>query len=172
MITKTIWLLDFDGVVNVLGKPRPYLYTDWINFQIRVKFNNYSITTALGIVDFIDEIDSIDGVRVLWCSTWQKEIEQINKKLGLKLGWIDASKIHEEAKLLDFPKWKFGAAKALVNAGFKVIWTDDDLCRSHTVSKWEAPNLLKICPEEDFGLLPSDLTAIKAFINDKSVPST
>lgn len=166
---RPVWLLDVDGVINVAhpgwgAAPR--------------SGNAYSGATAYRMLwapTLIKRIRTLHRggtVEIRWCSTWCAEAEQIERLFTLPP--LDRSWCHETSAAAA-PAAKLAAARAVLDQGRHLIWTDDtevptsgpiydELTRHHRA--------LLLAPSPRRGLQPEHLDAIEAFAAEAAAAST
>lgn len=154
--TKTIWLLDFDGVINA-NKPKwsaaPHQATAYANNI------SYKLRWAPKLIERIREISRLD-VSILWASTWCGHTQQLERILKLPALLSAASTAMSY-------RMKCDAAETVVTAGHRLIWTDDEV-----VPTWGAlytrlvqdDQALLIKPKSNTGLTPEHVNSIESFI--------
>lgn len=118
MATATTWLLDIDGVINA-NKP------GWSAAPRRVHCAGFVVRYAPALIERIRELHRSRTVEIQWASTWcgfPNQIEELTRRIGL----------HFDSAFVDRPEsktWaemKAEAAVAVLAAGRRLIWTDDD----------------------------------------------
>ena len=164
-MSKPIWLLDVDGVLNADSKKPPsHMPYNWLVFdQKDSNGKTFPMLIAQEVVDFIDEMSDI--VDIVWCSTWQADANLIGKRIGLKgFTWIDRNRPMLKKSHLH---WKRATFEALQKTGGKIIWTDDDIRRFYFYPlKISFDNSLIVTPYLYEGLAPKHLDLIRSFVEN------
>lgn len=156
IVTKTIWLLDFDGVINV-NKPKwsaaPHQAIAYANNT------SYKLRWAPALIEKIREISRLD-VSILWASTWCGHTGQLERILKLPA-------LLSAAPTAMSYRMKCEAAEAAIARGCRLIWTDDEV-----VPTWGAlydrltknDQALLIKPKSNTGLTSQHIASIESFI--------
>jgi hypothetical protein len=158
---RTVWLLDVDGVINVA---RP----GWGAAPRAGTVNSgglpYRLRWAPALVARIRALQAAGDVDIRWCSTWCDDADHLERLFGLpRLGRAWSEAINGSYARIA----KLAAARAVLDAGDRLIWTDDDAVpasgpdRDELVSTGRA---LLIAPAPNRGLQPDHLDVIEAFI--------
>lgn len=155
-MTEIRWLLDFDGVINIDRSP-------WKEAPFNsVAYDNGTAYKIRWCPSLINKIRYIHrrGVKIYWASTWcgnTTQLERITKLPPL----LSAGSTALSYRL------KCEAAKAVVDSGHRLIWTDDEV-----VPTWGAfhNNLIQagsllIKPNEKRGLTPAHLDEILKYVD-------
>lgn len=157
---NTVWLLDFDGVVNIIGsKPSP-----WPGPMAKATVAGYRIRWAPELVDAINNVHTDGQAEVRWATTWLDDgmVNHLTDTLGL--GPFPAAyerpphQVHDEAKI--------AAARGVLAAGDRLVWTDDEIVPRKLRERTEmlgAGQWLAVRPPETRGLAPADIAAITEF---------
>lgn len=176
-MTKAIWLLDVDGVVNAIparkSDPLPTCWPEdqWIRTEVKNSHSDtpWPILVATPVLDFITTVHTTGLAEIRWHTTWQDEANLISDAVGLP---------HFEAE--DAPEyqgwtrggarwWKVPAAQRVSrrNQGH-VVWTDDDavyprLCKEDRLDLRNA-GVLILAPNEAKGLTQPNLDKILYYL--------
>lgn len=158
----TDWLLDIDGVINA-NKP------GWSAPPRRISCAGFTIRWAPALIARIRGIQRSGHVSILWSSTWcgyPTQLDELAGRLGLDL----------EPAFGDLPghlTWadlKVRAALGVLDAGRRLVWTDDDevgaareLFPQLAQAEAEGRALL-IAPRSNRGLQREHMNAIEAFV--------
>lgn len=166
MDTKVRILLDVDGVLNAVDIWDP---PDWDNWLIK-ECNGFNILHSLDMGERIAELNAVDGVEILWLTTWELEA---NKWIAPLFGWPNfyLAGQRDFSTMERWNWWKFPLAKALWDKDqTPFVWLDDDL-------KWEQPALdwldevgddaLGISPDTNAGLTVAHMEQIEQFVASK-----
>jgi hypothetical protein len=166
-VAPPVWLLDIDGVVNGTrtgwhAAPRSVtLFGDGTDFRIRY---------APQLAGRIGALARAGLVEVRWCSTWCIVPDQL-RRLEHLLGLPEFAPALPADMGFDVSDRKRDAARAVIAAGRRLIWTDDeevpagrnlaeDLLHDELTAGGRA---LLIRPESRRGLRPEHLNEIEAF---------
>ncbi|BCJ41819.1 hypothetical protein GCM10010168_75070 [Actinoplanes ianthinogenes] len=158
MVTRPVWLLDVDGVLNA-NRPgwgaaprRGMAYADGIGYVMR---------WAPALLDRIRAIHRAGTAEIRWCTTWCAQAGQLERLFALphlQPCWTEELTPQEAAVA------KLAAARRVLTDGRPLIWTDDaDIPPS---AHEELPGLgrvLLIAPRPNRGLQPDDLDAVERF---------
>lgn len=162
-MTRPVWLLDVDGVINALraGHPdEPTVAPVWNSHDQR----HYTIRWSRTVVDRVRAIHDSGTVEIRWCTTWCGDTEALETVLGLptfepcwtdnRNGWAGSAA-------------KLAAARQVLADDRRLIWTDDNEVPEPDDPLFgeltAAGRALLIRPDKWFGLLSGDLDAIEAF---------
>jgi len=170
-VVRPVWLLDVDGVINVNrpgwgAPPRTgTVYTGGLPYRLR---------WAPALIARIRAMQATDRVDIRWCSTWCDDADQLERVFGLpRLGRAWSEAINGSYAGIA----KLAAAQAVLDAGGRLIWTDDDAVPTSGPVHDELVStgrVLLIAPLPNRGLQPEHLDAIETFIaagpDDESVP--
>lgn len=129
-VSKPIWLLDMDGVLNAHGEGWPVLqeWNDWTLFTARGFPIRYSPT----MVARIRALHETGRVEVRWLTTWGHWANTDLPELG-----FPEFEVAAEPPFRDHGGWwKFPVARDLFDQGHALIWTDDDLAFSSDALDW------------------------------------
>ncbi len=162
MMSRPVWLLDVDGVINVSrpgwgGAPRSgYAFSAGEEYRMR---------WAPALIDRIRALHHAGSVEICWCSTWCPEAEEVERLFvlpRLERAWSD----HLTATAATAAK--LAAARQVLAHGRRLIWTDDVEVPTYGVVHDELTHTgraLLIAPSPRRGLQPDHLDAIEAFIS-------
>jgi hypothetical protein len=158
---RAVWLLDVDGVINVA---RPGWGADPGAGTVHTGGLPCDLRWAPGLIARIRAVQATGSVDIRWCSTWCDDADQLERLFGLpRLGRAWSNAIDGTYAGIA----KLAAARAVIDAGDRLIWTDDGVVptsgqvHDELVSTGRA---LLIAPLPDRGLQPEHLDAIEAFI--------
>lgn len=162
---RAVWLLDVDGVVNLVGSKQ----TRWPGGQTRTTVAGWTIRWAPELVDFVNTVHRSGMCEVRWATTWLDD--NLIDACATALGFDDfasayvrqPSEVHQESKRR--------AARRVLGVGRRLVWTDDDAIparrreRIELLGEGEGDRWLTIAPSESYGLGPSDAASILAFLS-------
>lgn len=156
---ETVWLLDVDGVLNAI---RPGWGAAPRNGTAYSGGHPYRLRWAPALVTRI--LAQRTAVTLRWCSTWCSDADQVERLMGfppLDRAWTDP--IGREAA----PAAKLAAARAVLDRGARLVWTDDDALPGAGPVRDELESTgraLLIAPLANRGLQPEHLDHIVAFL--------
>ncbi|MBO3741503.1 hypothetical protein [Actinoplanes flavus] len=168
-MSRVVWLLDVDGVLNATrpgwgAAPRSgTAYGDGHPYRLR---------WSSALITRIRALHDTGTVTVRWCSTWCADADQIERLFALprlERAWTDPIS-HSAA-----PAAKLAAARAVLDQGHRLIWTDDDAVPTSGPVHDEllaTGRALLIAPLPNRGLQPEHLDAIEAFVSASPGPGT
>lgn len=155
---RTMWLLDFDGVVNANKagwSAAPYsgmAYADGYSYRIRWEPK---------LVARIRHAHK-NGVLIFWCSSWCGHTDQLEQLIKLP---PLLSVRFERMSYLD----KTIAAEDVIDSGNRLIWTDDEAVPSFGAlynKLTQDKRALLIRPKANRGLRPEHMDLIDDFVKD------
>ena len=164
---RATWLLDIDGVVNFFGRNSNNPWPDEAT-RVDVWANAagvgmmYPIQFSSMLIDEILRIRDQYNVEVMLCSTWCGQAVDLLKALGLP-PLPEAFKL-EDQELFTADRMKYRAFCKLVEAGKRVVWTDDAAVPFG--AKFLYDDALVIEPFEEQGLTPYHIEQIEAWLSD------
>lgn len=162
LVSRPVWLLDVDGVINAArpgwgAAPRTgTAYSAGCPYRLR---------WAPALIARIRALHHAGGVDIYWCSTWCGDADQVERLFGLPRldrAWPDP--IDGAAAAVA----KLAAARAVLDQGRRLIWTDDEAIPTSGPVHEEltrAGRALLIAPAPNRGLQPEHLDAIEAFLD-------
>lgn len=166
-MSKPIWLLDVDGVINAL--PRSSTAAAWSDLR-RIEsspYENpkmlYTITYSPRLLDQVRRMHVSGAVELRWLTTWG---DGANLDLGPQLGLPRIESVCEPDDSYD-EWWKLTAARRLheENPDARVVWTDDDLKHEpHARREARDWGWLVISPDDEIGLTPEHLDEINEYL--------
>ncbi|OKI63421.1 hypothetical protein [Micromonospora sp. CB01531] len=168
-MSRPVWLLDVDGVVNVA---RPGWGAATRSGSAYSGATAYRMRWAPALIERIRLLHRIGHADIRWCSTWCAEAEQIERLFGLPR--LDRSWYHE-VSAATAPAAKLDAARAVLNQGRHLVWTDDtEVPTSGPIYEelTRTGRALLIAPSPRLGLQPEHLGAIEAFTANAVAAST
>ncbi|BCJ37100.1 hypothetical protein Athai_46030 [Actinocatenispora thailandica] len=169
MSDRAVWLLDIDGVLNVLGgKPdrRVWPSRSWRRFSATDASTQvtWPIVVAEPVAAFIREVHDSGRAEVRWHTTWQRSAGRIGAQLGLPEFEVHSAPEFPDGRY-DPEWWKLpGALRVIEDERRPLIWTDDQATpRRIPPSQYDRvnrfPNLL-IAPRDRIALTRRHLRAI------------
>jgi hypothetical protein len=172
-MTKPVWFVDVDGVINVLVDENKRLhlssYADWETTVV----NGYPIVFSPTLVKSINDLS--ETIDIVFFTTWaEKAVTDLAPALGLNIDNFlrsDGSNSSFEHQGNDATKrwWKLNGILDHINNDHRpFIWTDDDL--SNEVQRairgraaFEGVDSLLITPNSKVGLTKQHMETIEAF---------
>lgn len=135
IMKKTIWLLDLDGVVNCT-KPKWSETPRRVHVTTLPEFTHIAQTWRIRwsptLLLRILAINALPHVEVQWCSTWCQldangvpEIRRVER--ALRLPEMPCAFTHSAVNQTRMHSFKRMAALAVLEAGHRLIWTDDEV---------------------------------------------
>jgi hypothetical protein len=172
-----VWLLDIDGVLNVLapGLPSaPWPADAWERRVVRAPVPDRGelelpILTARPVLEFVTRVHEA-GAEIRWHSTWgDAAVTRLAPALGLPpIELAVAPQWADEAAMW----WKIPAARDVAESGRRLVWTDDQLALYRTdplcagelaaLDRWDGALLLSPGPRA--GLGPDELDRVAEFL--------
>ncbi|MDQ6850739.1 MAG: hypothetical protein M3070_12410 [Actinomycetota bacterium] len=169
-----LWLLDIDGVVNALAyRPGGDVWprNQWVRCTITTPVEGRGVMTlpilaARPVLDFVSQVHERGLAEIRWHSTWR---DAAMTAFAPKLGLPTSIQISVAPEWTDRPVglwWKLAAAQRAVEAGRRLVWTDDDLAvfADQAAEVGAHPDTLLIGPDPEHGLSPDDLMRIGEFL--------
>ncbi|WP_432829994.1 hypothetical protein [Dactylosporangium sp. CA-092794] len=155
-----VWLLDVDGVINV---KRPGWHAAPFSGRAHDADLEYRLRWAPRLTARIGALHRAGVAEVRWCTTWcayADQLERLFRLPRLERAWT------EDLTGDETPAVKLAAARAVLSAGRRLVWTDDaevpqpGPARDDLVAGGRA---LLIRPDARSGLTPAHLAAIETF---------
>lgn len=176
-LTKPVWLLDVDGVINACSRELPtnnHPEDTWNSVHCAAMGAIWPITWSTVVRDFL--LDAHERVEIRWHTTWQHDAQTIADALSLPEWEVQpAPEFYSRHSMYGgwggSPSswWKMGGALDVVNNEKRpLIWTDDDLSnfevdRFLSLKTSDVPTIL-VTPDTTCGLTANQLRSISAFI--------
>lgn len=183
-MTKPVWLLDVDGVLNAATKKpdrNVWPAEDWVQGRARDDTRSWPILYARPVAAFIREVHESGRAEIRWHTTWQEWARAIEELLDLPS--FPVQEAPEWEVFLDGGRtkphndewWKIGAALRVVEEEKRpLLWTDDD-----ADSFWNLPAAVRtritsaqptliVAPAPETGLCKRHLRQIDAFLTDRA----
>jgi hypothetical protein len=179
-----VWLLDIDGVLNVLARDDPpdcWPGDAWVQRTVRAEVPDRGemtlpILAARPVLDFITRVHDSGAAEIRWHSTWRMAaVTDLAPALGLPA--IPISVAPEWSQTAP-PWWKIPAARRVAESGRRLVWTDDQLTIYRTdvfsepdltaLDRWAGALLL--ATDARVGLTPDDLGRVQEFLDREVVP--
>lgn len=176
-----LWLLDVDGVVNVLARgaaPDSWPADQWLQRVVVAPIEGRGlmrlpILAARPVLEFITRTHESGAAEIRWHSTWRfAAVTHLAPVLGLPP--LPVSVAPEWQHGGDLLWWKLPAALRAVAAGRRLVWTDDDLQTYADLGDADTASALAALAQDDDTLListsparglgPDDLAAIDAWV--------
>lgn len=160
-MSRPVWLLDVDGVLNASrpgwgGAPR-----NGTAYSVGV---GYPMRWAPRLMDRIYALHEAHRVEIRWCTTWCDAADQVERLFGLpRFDRVWSHELTGDAAA----RAKLDAARDVLDRQRRLIWTDDTAVPLDGPVRDEltrSGHALLIAPSPRRGLQPEDLDAIEAFI--------
>lgn len=116
---KPYLLLDIDGVLNVLARPKR-APKDAIEFVVQAGNTGFDILTLARYGDWLDDLAR--SYELVWATTWE---DLANEEMGPRLGLPELPVVHFE-RSLKMKTWKLPDVDKFVG-NRPAAWIDDDL---------------------------------------------
>lgn len=177
-MTKPVWLLDIDGVVNAVGEPVDGDgWGGWEYGKAIAGGQEWPLRWAPELVAHINDIHGSGLAEVRWHTTWQADAANFAAAVGL-----DDFEIAEAPEFYDRgyaarcimnnrPQWwKLPAAeRVLFDEKRPLLWTDDDIFSEIGDSdELEAlgvsPDFYAVVPNQSVGLTSSAVAQIRQWL--------
>lgn len=168
---RPAWLLDFDGVINILAaQGDTSVWGEWKDYRRSSPDEIPWMIWAPEVAKLVGEAHDA-GVRVVWLTTWgdlNKTIPEVIPEIpnGLEY-WTDGdlSRIGVTSRRSG-QNWKVDCARNLVPNDDPLLWTDDNLSAMLRADdrawlKSRTPETLTISPRKDIGLTPAHVKRIR-----------
>lgn len=165
---KPLWLLDVDGVLNAT---RPGWGGPPTTRSISALGNRWRMRFAPQAVAAIHALTDRGLVDVAWATSWVGFTDDLARVFGLDFPPAfppPPGYPHKDA----IAPLKLAAALDVLDAGRRLIWTDDDAIPvdGSDRARMDGAGALLLAPKAGRGLRPADLAAIGAFLGT-SVPA-
>lgn len=168
-----VWLLDIDGVVNALARgpvTGSWPADQWTQHVVPADIPGSGrmvlpIFVARPVLDFIARVVRTGAAEVIWHSTWREAaVSDLAPVLGLPR--LPISHAPEWTQRPELIWWKLPAARRVVEAGRRLVWTDDDIAVvPDQIGDLDArPDTLLISPDPYAGLTAEHLESIAEFV--------
>lgn len=181
-MTKPVWLLDLDGVINAIparkSDPLPRCWPEeaWIRTEVKNSHNDkpWPILAARPVLDFVYMVHNEGLAEIRWHTTWQEEANSVSVELDLPEFDVEPAPEYEGWTMGAKGWWKVPAAKrACARTNGHLIWTDDDATYP-SLSKLDRTNLrnagtLIVAPRESTGLVQANLDKILFYLVGEAV---
>ena len=168
----TTIFLDVDGVVAPFPGASEY-WGDWFDIKNRARLplhveSGFSCHLSRKMGDALKNLKA----EFVWLTTWE---DLANELIAPYFGWeplgvIRQSDVVYHTQLNYRPWWKLGAIENHVGrGGGPFIWADDDIDSETeiTLRNCDVPHL-RISPDTDVGLTPSNIEEMAEFIQRES----
>lgn len=175
-MSKPVWLLDLDGVVNAcprLPDPPPACWPadQWIQAEVKNGHSDvaWPILAARPVLHFIAAVHAVGQAEVRWHSTWQEEANLVSDALGLPHFEAEPAPEYERWNKSARGWWKVPAVqRASARTGGNLIWTDDEaaypkLERKDRLALRNA-GVLIVAPSASMGLTQGNLDKITFYL--------
>lgn len=151
-------LLDVDNVVNA-DRPR------WPDKDRRAHLEHggvrYPMRWSPQLIARLDGLHQRGVAEVIWCTTWCPQADALNALFGtgFRAWWS------EPVDAVAARRAKLDAAHAVLDAGFRLIWCDDDAIprKADRLKIGLTGDALFVVPYPASGLTPGHLRQIEAF---------
>jgi len=174
---KPIWLLDIDGVINVVSNdPAPVWEDDeWITGEAQGNRYTWKIRAGRPVCDFIREVHDKGLAEIRWHTTWQHQAQNVADLLDLPTFPVHPAPEyrpgHWSSSTATGTWWKLPAAwRLLAEEQRPLVWTDDDIDIYLTDEQAfslrnVASGVLLVSPDHKCGLVQKELDKITVFLD-------
>jgi hypothetical protein len=171
-VEKPVWLLDVDGVINAI-KPGWGAAPSRALVWSAADQTSYLLRWAPTLVDRIRALVLTGKAEVRWCTTWCPEAERLEALWHLPEldRSLDADPMPRGPQCWPL---KQEAARAVLAAGHRLIWTDDEALPPEGPERDDLTangRALLIAPRAARGLQPADLDLIEKFAEGRRLPT-
>lgn len=158
--TRPVWLLDFDGVVNV---SRPGWSAPPRTSRAHVAGGTFRVRWAPSLVDRLARVHRSGLVDIRWASTWVGFEDVITAVTGLPLFAAAFPPAGPGAPSGMVDELKRDAAARVAAAGRPLVWTDDESIPAGSPLHGRDDCLLLV-PDSRRGLQRGDVDTITAWL--------
>jgi hypothetical protein len=177
--TAPVWLLDIDGVINVLGREVPTTWprSEWVQRVIFAPVPERGVVglpvlAARPVLDFVRRVHAAGRAEIRWHTTWRTAaVTHFAPVLGLP---GCAMSIATEWREPEAPLWwKVPAVQRETARGRRVLWIDDEIdahregppATAAAITALDTdPYAVLVSPDRDRGLTPADLERLAALL--------
>jgi len=163
-VRRCIWLLDLDGVLNGFGR------CGWSAHPCRRRIVaggvEWRMRWAPQLIDQIRDLYDSAAVEIRWATSWiDHNISRIEFLMGLPS--FPTAYPPGTAGPDGHPVAKLAAALGVIDAGHRLIWTDDDAIPAGGSARdaLEAAGALLIAPDLHRALRPEHLNQIRDYLH-------
>lgn len=178
--SKPVWLLDVDEVLNVnpgRGRSLPFHVwpkDQWRERKVRSNGTQYTIIIAEPVLEFVRMVHEQELATIKWHTSWQHDVHDLARRFDLPhLPILDAETEfavwNQQRETVRGGWWKLPAVWREVDAGHKVVWTDDEVLMWLTTEQYQAlvaAGAHIIIPMMNVGLTPKMLRELLGMFND------
>lgn len=166
-MTRPIWFLDIDGVVNAAGDNlRPHL----VRTEATTAGTTWPIHYSPEVVKFINMVHRAGLVEIRWLTTWGEDA-RTSFAPAVGLDDFPAYDMYDSGGW-----WKAEIVEAsILDESRPFVWTDDDIAEEQIArfaGSVDEPTLL-VSPSTEVGLTSADLRRVLEFvsaINVQNIP--
>lgn len=179
-MSKPVWLLDLDGVVNAcprISDPPPSCWPadQWVRTEMKSRHSDtpWPILAARPVLHFIATVHALGQAEVRWHTTWQEEANKVGQELGLPEFEVEPAPEYEGWGMGTRGWWKVPATRrACTRTRGNLIWTDDQAAFPDLDKKdrlWlRNEGTLIIAPSASMGLVQANLDKILFYLGGDS----
>jgi hypothetical protein len=167
MDATPVWLLDIDGVVNVITEaPDSTVWPAkaWVRAEATCAGSPWPLLAARPVLDLIRRVHRAGLAEIRWHTTWQEGAIGVGAALGLPPFPV------EPCPWFGDRWWKLIAVERVLSQGRPLLWTDDDAERRLGDEGYElpmSPDALIVSPRSSDGLTAAHLRRIAAFLKSR-----
>lgn len=161
-----VWLLDVDGVINAMKKPRwggpPRQATAYADGQ------RWRIRWSPELLRRIRQLHLLGAVELRWCTTWCPQAQQLEKIFYLPVlsRALSDADCGGQGRLLTHLAKTQAALQVVGVEGRDLVWTDDDAIPDCGTDRDTllAHGALLVAPDSRYGLQPADVDLITGWL--------
>lgn len=174
-MTKPLWLLDVDGVLNVhvtknKKTPKSAGWDDWFTGSAPHRGRDWPMMAAVNVLGFVRGAHVEGLAEIRWLTTWEEDdgVRDIERL-------FDLPEFPIAGRAADHPLewWKLPIAQRVhgEDPDREIVWTDDDIRHSRLAKEWLSAwdTILPIAPNQGMGLIPAHLDRIAAVLDGARV---
>lgn len=167
-----IWLLDVDGVVNILRSPDTPPKDRWadvVETTVSDGATEWPISYSPELVTGIRSIVERGLAEVRWLTTWEDAVHGFAEELGLPQGVVAGYEAAAEMTPTQsgrLPWWKHWYAERIANDVDRLVWTDDELPRHRDAWAWtrSRDDVFALAIKPTVGISPQQLRDIEVWL--------
>jgi hypothetical protein len=162
-----VWLLDIDGVLNVLagrGTAPKDRWQDLVQTEVSDGETVWPITYSPTLMERIRDLHMCGRVEVRWLTTWADAVHDLARHIGLPAATVVTGDSEDAAGGQGW--WKFRCAVEVARVTDRVVWTDDELPLHRRAWEWAQaqPNVLAPHVKPTVGITPGQMQAIQDWL--------
>lgn len=167
-----VWLLDVDGVVNMLPSPDTQPKDRWadvVQTTVSDGVTDWPISYSPQLVAGIRSIVGRGLAEVRWLTTWEDAAHGLAEALRLPQAVVAGYEAEAELTPTTSGRrrwWKHWYAERLANEVDRLVWTDDELGRHRDAWEWarSRDNVFAPVIKPTVGISPRQLGDIETWL--------